>query len=84
MQARIGDYNEHLKNWCELNCTSFVETDPSFRLGTGEVDDMCYDMESNSPGSTLNRIGAPNNPQTNTWAEVVRRNSATGHTPTSP
>ena len=33
-----------------------MKTEPAFRLGTGEVDDMCYDMEGDSPGSTLNRL----------------------------
>lgn len=57
MQAKIGDFNEHLKTWSESNGIHYVKTDPSFRLGSGEVDDMCYDMESESPGSTLNRLG---------------------------
>ena len=56
-QAKIGDFNEHLRIWCDLNNISMIKTEPVFRLGTGEVDDMCYDMEGVTPGSILNRIG---------------------------
>ncbi len=56
-QAKICDYNEHLRMWCESNSISIIKTDDAFRLGTGETDDMCYDMERDSPGSTLNRQG---------------------------
>ena len=56
-QAKIGDFNEHLRIWSESNCIPIIKTDSNFRLGTGEVDDMCYDMESDTPGSTLNRLG---------------------------
>ncbi len=56
-QAKIGDFNEHLRIWCDLNNISVIKTEPVFKLGTGEVDDMCYDMEGVTPGSILNRIG---------------------------
>ena len=52
-QAKIGDLNEHLRMWCDSNNISIIKTDPAFRLGTGEIDDMCYDMEGSSPGSIL-------------------------------
>lgn len=57
IQAKIGDFNEHLRLCCESNDISIIKTDPTFRLGTGEIDDMCYNMEGSSPGRTLNRLG---------------------------
>ena len=56
-QGKIGDFNEHLRSLCESNHTHIINSDPAFRLGTGEIEDMCFDMESDSPGSTLNRLG---------------------------
>ncbi len=57
IQAKIGDLNEHLKQWGISNSIPIINTVPAFRLGTGELDDMCYDMIGSKPGSTLNRLG---------------------------
>lgn len=55
--AKIGDFNEHLRIWSESNNAPLIKTYSIFRLGTGEVDDMSYDMEDDSPETTLNRLG---------------------------
>ena len=39
------------------NRIHIINFDPAFKLGTGEIEDMRYDMESDSPGSTLKRLG---------------------------
>lgn len=57
LQAKMYDFNEHLRLWSESNHIPIMKTDPTFSLGTGEIDDMCYDMDGDSPGRTLNRLG---------------------------
>lgn len=56
-QARIADFNEHLNNWGECNEISILQTDLTFKLGTGEVDDMCYTLDKDSSTCVLNRYG---------------------------
>lgn len=57
IQAKTEDYNEHLTKWGETNDTNEIKTVPTFRLGTSEIDDLCFDIENDSY-STLNRLGA--------------------------
>ncbi len=55
-QAKIDDYNEHLIKWGETNGINIVKSVPSFRLYTGELDDLCFNTENDSI-SLLNRLG---------------------------
>lgn len=50
LQARINEYNDQLMNWSSTNGVSLIKTDLPFRLGTGEADDMCYDLNKDKPG----------------------------------
>ena len=58
LQAKIADLNEHILKWSEANEIPIIKPDLAFRLGTGDVDDMCYGVNDKYPGSTLNRFGA--------------------------
>lgn len=57
IQAKTIDYNEHLMKWGEANGINITKTVSAFMLSTGEVDDICFDMENN-PFPVLNRLGA--------------------------
>lgn len=52
---KIAEYNDNLKNWGEKNGVSIIKIPPVFILGTGEVDDICFDNDDDLP--TLNRLG---------------------------
>ena len=56
MHAKMEEYNEHLLKWGKANGVSIIETVSSFSLGTGEVDDLCFDLKQDS-NSLLNRLG---------------------------
>lgn len=56
-QARIADFNEHLNKWGESNEIFIIKTNLAFRFGTGEVDDLCYNLARDSSGCILNRHG---------------------------
>lgn len=44
-QAIIADYNEHLIKWGDTNGLAIIKTALNFKLGTGELDDLCFNME---------------------------------------
>ena len=54
--SKIEDYNKHLLNLNETNGINIIKTVPSFRLGTGELDELCFDLKHDSH-SLLNRLG---------------------------
>lgn len=56
IQAKIADYNEHLTKWGDTNGLAIIKTALSFKLGTGELDDLCCNMEIGNI-SALNRLG---------------------------
>lgn len=58
IQSKIEDFNNHLDKWGETNGIKVIDTVPTFKLGTGEVDDLCFDKVIESSYSTLNRLGA--------------------------
>ena len=57
IQERIEGFNDDLVKWAETNGIPVIDTVPTFTLGTGELDDFCFDKETNSY-ATLNRLGA--------------------------
>ena len=57
INVKIEDYNEQLTKWCETNGIKIIETVPTFKLGTGELDELCFDIKNDSY-SALNRLGA--------------------------
>lgn len=54
--SRIVDYNEQLSKWCDRNGVNVVKTHPEFTLGTGNVDELCFDVEDDTC-CILNRLG---------------------------
>ena len=59
LKDRISTYNNQLMQWSSTNGVAVINTDLPFRLGTGEVDEMCYDINGEEHSSDfLNRLGA--------------------------
>ncbi|MEL6989823.1 MAG: hypothetical protein AAGK97_18590, partial [Bacteroidota bacterium] len=57
--GEIIDYlNDQLDTWCNGNGLTFIKSELSFKLGTGEIDDACYDVAGRNSGMYLNRLGA--------------------------
>ena len=54
---KISQYNDKLKDWCSVNGINLIKTNLSFRLATGEIDEMCYDCENSTSMVNLNRYG---------------------------
>ncbi|KAK3852578.1 hypothetical protein Pcinc_040839 [Petrolisthes cinctipes] len=54
--AKIEEYNEQLTKWGETNGIKIIETVPTFKLGTGELDELCFDTK-NDKYSAMNRLG---------------------------
>ena len=57
INSRINMYNEKLLNWCSVNGVNFIKTNLSFRLGTGDIDEICYNSGGNDSEDNLNRYG---------------------------
>ena len=53
LDIKINQYNSKLNKWGESNGISIIETNLNFRLGTGEVNEMCFRED----GIFLNRLG---------------------------
>ena len=54
---KIGQYNDKLKDWCTVNRINLIETNLSFRLATGHIDEMCYNCEDSAFMANFNRYG---------------------------
>ena len=50
-------FNDHLVTWSKANGIPVIDTVPIFTLGTGELDDLCFDKGTDS-NFWLNRLGA--------------------------
>lgn len=57
IKDKIEDFNNHLLKWGETNGISIINTIPVFTLGTGELDDLCFN-EKTEVQPALNRLGA--------------------------
>ena len=55
---KIYQFNAKLEEWCEPNGVIFVKTNGYFKLGTGEVDLLCYENADELDYDMLSRIGA--------------------------
>ena len=57
IQAKIDNYNEHLEKWCEKNGVTIIKTVSTFRLGTGDLDDLCFETAKDNVSMIFNRLG---------------------------
>ena len=89
MQTKVHDYNEHLEKWCATNGVTVIKTVPTFKLGTGDIDDLCFETATDKAPLLLNRLGAVkllgtlNNQCANfhlcsSW-NTIKRNCITSH-----
>ena len=56
LDERINNFNIKLADWCQQNGVSIINTNLQFRLGTSEVDQMCF-QTNNDNANYLNRYG---------------------------
>ena len=54
---KISNFNDKLDQWSSVNGIKVIKMNLSFKLGTGEVDEMCYEAENGKAGTILNRYG---------------------------
>ena len=54
----INYYNNQLLEWSTDNGVSVIKCELSFKLGTGEVDELCFHQEHEHSGVFSNRCGA--------------------------
>ena len=55
---KITSFNEKLNQWSHANGIKVIKTSLNFKLGTGEIDEMCYESENEKDRIQLNRYGA--------------------------
>ena len=55
---KINNFNNQLVTWSANNGVSVIKTNLRYRLGTGEVDEMCFHTSNENNGNFLNRFGA--------------------------
>ena len=53
----INNFNNQLVTWSSNNGVSVIKTNLQYRLGTGEVDHMCFNETNEEHGNFLNRFG---------------------------
>ena len=58
IDTKIIDFNEKLNQWSIVNGIKVVKMNLNFKLGTGEIDEMCYESSEDKMRTTLNRYGA--------------------------
>ena len=54
--AKVKYYNEQLLEWGEANGINIMKTAPEFTLGTGYMDEWCFNIKDKNP-CILNRMG---------------------------
>ena len=54
----IGYFNDQLEEWCKENGVILIKKFLAFKLGTGEVDHICYEKGGENSGVFINRLGA--------------------------
>ena len=57
IDSKINHFNEKLGQWSIVNGVKLIKTNLSFKLATGEIDEMCYKSEIGKAGNILNRYG---------------------------
>lgn len=55
LDDKINCYNEKLKEWTTVNGVKLINTNLNLKLGTGDIDEMCFSDEE--PITVLNRCG---------------------------
>ena len=58
LNVKINQFNAKVEEWCDSNGIVFVKTNGYFKLGTGEIDLLCYNNTMDSEYDKLSRVGA--------------------------
>ena len=57
-EESLNYLNDQLESWCTDNGVNLIKSELSFKLGTGETDDVCYNIGGEDSGIFLNRLRA--------------------------
>ena len=57
IDVKINEFNVQVDKWATANGIKLLKTNLNYRLGTGEVDDICYNDQVPNKSVTLNRFG---------------------------
>ena len=58
LNVKINQFNVKVEELCESNEVVFVKTNDYFKLGTGDIDQFCYENIDELTYDNLNRVGA--------------------------
>ena len=58
LQSKVKDFNRKLIEWGYNNQVNIIKTDLPFKLGTGEIDELCFMGKEVDAPLTFNRYGA--------------------------
>ena len=58
LTVKINQFNTKLEKWSDTNGVVFVKTNEYFKLGTGEIDLLCYENADELDYDILSRVGA--------------------------
>ena len=59
LQAKINEFNDELMKWSETtNGVNVIPTNLPFKLGTEEIDDICFNVNEECSDLLLNRLRA--------------------------
>ena len=57
LEETVIYFNDQLEEWCKENGVILIKNFLAFKLGTGEVDELCYDIGEEDSGVFLSRLG---------------------------
>ena len=58
LQAKINEYNDALSDYCSTNNIRIINCNLPFKIATGELDEMCFNINKDNNCCILNRLGA--------------------------
>ena len=58
LNVKINQFNAKIEEWCKAKEVVFLKTNNYFRLGTGEIDTLCYENIEELDFDVLSRVGA--------------------------
>ena len=57
LDVKINNFNNKLGEWSNVNGIKLIKTNLNFKLGTGEIDELCFNTECEENNVNMNRYG---------------------------
>ena len=58
LQAKINEFNDSLQEYCNTNLIEIINCNLPFRMATEDIDEMCFNVNTDKNSCILNRYGA--------------------------